>query len=71
MKKHNKENILQDFFITKPTGFGSQLKMSLSYDNIKAHGGEIRVNTKENEVLPAGHANREDRIDKQKQISAN
>ncbi len=44
------EKIFQPFFTTKPTGTGTGLGLSLSYDIIKAHGGEIKVNTKENEV---------------------
>ncbi len=43
------DNIFQPFFTTKPTGEGTQLGLSLSYDNVKAHGGELRVNTKEGE----------------------
>lgn len=37
------------FFTTKPTVQGIGLGLSLSYDIIKAHGGEIKVNTKEGE----------------------
>ena len=44
-----KEKIFQPFFTTKPTGSGTGLGLSLSYDIIKAHRGEISVNTKENE----------------------
>ncbi|WP_373492582.1 sensor histidine kinase, partial [Aquiflexum sp.] len=38
-----KEKIFQPFFTTKPTGQETGLGLSLSYDIIKAHGGEIRV----------------------------
>jgi signal transduction histidine kinase len=44
-----KEKIFQPFFTTKPTGSGTGLGLSLSYDIIKAHGGEIKVESKENE----------------------
>jgi two-component system NtrC family sensor kinase len=44
-----KEKIFQPFFTTKPTGQGTGLGLSLSYDIVKAHGGEIRVETKESE----------------------
>ncbi len=42
-----KEKIFQPFFTTKPTGQGTGLGLSLSYDIVKAHGGEMRVETKE------------------------
>jgi signal transduction histidine kinase len=47
------DKIFQPFFTTKPTGQGTGLGLSLSYDIVKAHGGEIKVNTKENEGLSA------------------
>jgi signal transduction histidine kinase len=42
-----KEKIFQPFFTTKPTGQGTGLGLSLSYDIIKAHGGELKVETRE------------------------
>jgi len=44
-----KEKIFQPFFTTKPTGQGTGLGLSMSFDIVKAHGGEIRVETREGE----------------------
>ncbi len=50
MPEHIKEKIMQPFFTTKPTGEGTGLGLSLSYDIIvKGHGGNIEVDSKENE----------------------
>lgn len=44
------DKIYQPFFTTKPTGEGTGLGLSLSYDIItKGHKGELKVETKEGE----------------------
>ena len=57
---HIIDKIFQPFFTTKPTGQGTGLGLSMSYDIItKTHGGELKVNTREGEyaefkiILPA------------------
>ncbi len=42
-----KDKIFQPFFTTKPTGQGTGLGLSLSYEIVKAHGGEIKVESAE------------------------
>jgi two-component system, NtrC family, sensor kinase len=41
-----KDKIFQPFFTTKPTGQGTGLGLSLSYDIVKAHGGELQVESR-------------------------
>ena len=43
------DKIFQPFYTTKPTGVGTGLGLSLSYDIVKAHGGELKVETVEGE----------------------
>jgi nitrogen-specific signal transduction histidine kinase len=50
--KHISKSVCQyisAILITKPTGHGTGLRLLLSCDSVKAHGGEIKVNTSEEE----------------------
>ena len=47
-----KDKIMQPFFTTKPTGEGTGLGLSLSYDIVKAHGGEIKVEIPSGQIIP-------------------
>ena len=54
-----KDKIFQPFFTTKPTGQGTGLGLSLSYDIVKAHGGEIKLESDQGSGLHAGESGSE------------
>ena len=56
---HIKDKIFQPFFTTKPTGQGTGLGLSLAYDIVKAHGGELKVERVGDTGRPAGEAGTE------------
>ncbi len=45
-----KDKIFQPFFTTKPTGQGTGLGLSLSYDIVKAHGGNLDITSRPGET---------------------
>ena len=47
--QHVLEKIFQPFFTTKPSGQGTGLGLSLAYDIVKAHNGELKVDSREGE----------------------
>jgi signal transduction histidine kinase len=51
-----KDKIFQPFFTTKPTGQGTGLGLSLSYDIVKAHGGELKVESMTADSFPVDQA---------------
>ncbi len=50
IEENLKEKVFQPFFTTKPTGQGTGLGLSLSYNIIKAHSGELKLETREGEM---------------------
>jgi signal transduction histidine kinase len=48
MSEHVRNKVFQPFFTTKPTGEGTGLGLSMSYDIItKGHDGELKVESEE------------------------
>jgi signal transduction histidine kinase len=58
-----RDKIFQPFFTTKPTGQGTGLGLSLSYDIVKAHGGELKLETRETRPpARSDHSGGEDQV---------
>jgi signal transduction histidine kinase len=49
-----RDKIFQPFFTTKPTGQGTGLGLSLSYDIVKVHGGELKLENSPTDVAGKG-----------------
>jgi len=69
MTEKTKGKIFQPFFTTKPTGEGTVLGLSLSYDIVaKGHRGELKVETEEGKgstfilILPVENDDRQSQI---------
>jgi len=51
IEEHIKSKVFNPFFTTKPAGEGTGLGLSISYDIMKAHGGEINIDTENGTVF--------------------
>lgn len=48
--------VFQPFFATKPSSQGTGLGLSLCYANVKSHGGELKIVTRESKDQPTGES---------------